>query len=142
MECRVAAWWHAKRTLQIALSGGGWILAELGGRWYPTLMKFLALLALTTLLCGCAWFHKRTPPPAPPPELVITGAPAAAIVFIDGAQQGPASEVNDKPQLLNVTAGEHLVEVRVGETAVYRENIYVRSGERRIVTVLSGTSRE
>lgn len=105
------------------------------------MMKFVALLALTTFLCGCAWFHKRTPPP-PQPELVITGAPAAATVFIDDVQQGPASQVNDKPQLLFVAAGEHKVEVRVGDTAVYRESIYVKSGERRVITVLSGSSRE
>jgi hypothetical protein len=105
-------------------------------------MKFLALLALTTLLYGCAWFHKKAPPAPPRPELVITGAPAAATVFIDGVQQGQASEVKGKPQLLYVTAGEHAVEVRVGDTAVYRENIYITGGERRVVTVLSGSSRE
>jgi hypothetical protein len=63
-------------------------------------------------------------------------------VFIDNVQQGPASQVNGKPQLLYVAAGEHAVEVRVGDTAVYRENLYIHGGERRVVTVLSGTSRE
>jgi hypothetical protein len=35
-----------------------------------------------------------------------------------------------------------VVEIHRGDTVVYRENIYVKNGEKRVVTVLSGSNRE
>ena len=104
-------------------------------------MKILMIMALT-LLSGCSWFHRKPPPPPVPPQLIVTGAPAGATVFIDGAQQGQAAELNDRPQLLSVPEGTHVVEIHRGDTVVYRENIYVKNGEKRVVTVLSGSNRE
>ena len=104
-------------------------------------MKIFILLTLM-VLSGCSWFHRRPPPPAVPPELIVTGAPAGSIVFIDGTQRGPAAELNDRPQSLTVAEGTHVVEVQRGERIVYRENIYVKNGEKRVVTILSGSNRE
>jgi hypothetical protein len=77
-----------------------------------------------------------------PPSLIVTGAPAGSALFIDGAQSGEIATLNDKPRVLTVAAGEHIVEVRMGSTVVYREQTYVGSGERRVIKVLSGSSRE
>ena len=77
-----------------------------------------------------------------PPELIVTGAPAGSALFIDGVQSGDTATLNDKPQVLTVAAGEHIVEVRMGSAVVYREQTYVGSGERRVIKVLSGSSRE
>ncbi|MGO9932007.1 MAG: hypothetical protein ACLPV8_09370 [Steroidobacteraceae bacterium] len=104
-------------------------------------MKIFILLTLM-VLSGCSWFHRGPPPPAVPPELIVTGAPAGSIVFIDGAPQGQAAELNDRPQPLTVAEGTHVVEVRRGDRIVYREDIYVKNGEKRVVTVLSGSSLE
>jgi hypothetical protein len=49
--------------------------------------------------------------------------------------------LNDHPQVLNVAAGAHKVEIHVGDTVVYREDTYVDLGERHVVRVLSGLSR-
>jgi hypothetical protein len=91
------------------------------------------------LLAGCGWFHRK--PPAPDPaELIVTGAPTGAILLIDGAPAGHAAQTDDRTQVLKVTPGTHLVEVKVGEFITYRENTYVTLGEKRVVRVLSGFS--
>lgn len=73
----------------------------------------------------------------PPAELVVTGAPAGALLFVDGAVAGQEVEAK-KPQSLPVTPGTHMLEVRVGDAVAYRENTYVAVGEKRLVQVLSG----
>ncbi|HEY0745405.1 MAG TPA: hypothetical protein VGD63_01790 [Steroidobacteraceae bacterium] len=98
---------------------------------------FLALLCLS----ACSWFH-RTKTPPDPPELVVTGAPVGSVVFVDGVQNGQIAELNGKPQVLNVASGEHVVEIRTGDTVVYREQTFVGAGEKRLVKVLSGTGRD
>jgi hypothetical protein len=104
-------------------------------------LKILVLLALACL-SACSWFHPRAKPPPESPALIVTGAPAGSALFIDGVQNGETATSNDKPQVLNVAAGEHIVEVRMGSTVVYREQTYVGSGERRVIKVLSGSSRQ
>ncbi len=118
----------------------GWYSDFTGELWEPRLKIFLFV---TTLAClsGCSWFHPRPQVPAPP-ELIVTGVPAGSIVFIDNVQNGQAAELSDKPQVLTVAAGEHIVEVRTGSAVVYREQTYVGSGEKRVIKVLSGSSRE
>jgi hypothetical protein len=74
-------------------------------------------------------------------EIIVTGAPAGSIVFIDGAQAGQAAVQNDRPQILNVAAGSHKVEIHVADAVVYREDTYVGPGEHRMVRVLSGLTR-
>ena len=76
-----------------------------------------------------------------PTEIIVTGAPAGSMVFVDGLQIGPATALNDQTQVLNVAAGAHKVEIHAGDTVVYREDTYVGLGEHRIVRVLSGLSR-
>lgn len=99
-------------------------------------MRVLIIAALLCL-CGCSWFHRK--PHAPlPAEFVVTGAPAGALLFVDGAATGQEVEAK-KPQILDVAPGTHLVEVKVGDTITYRENTYVAAGEKRLVQVLSGT---
>ena len=103
-------------------------------------MRFFVLVALACL-SACSWLgSRRTPSPAPT-ELVITGAPQGAVVFVDGMQAGAATVANDHPQVLKAAAGAHKVEIRLGDTVVYREDTYVGVGEQRIVSVLSGLGR-
>lgn len=93
-------------------------------------------------LSGCSWFHRKPPPPPEPPEFVVTGAPAGSIVFIDDVPTGQPAQLNDKPQVLDTTEGPHKIEVRVDGKVVYREDTFVRNGDKRVITVLSGSNRE
>lgn len=102
-------------------------------------MKTFLLLVLLSL-SGCSWFHRKAVPDAP--QLVVTGAPAGSDVFVDDVKNGQTAEVNGKPQVLTVTAGPHVVEIRTGSTVIYREQTYVGGGETRLIKVLSGTSRQ
>jgi hypothetical protein len=100
----------------------------------------VTLLIVLVCLSGCSVFHKKAPEPPDRPELIVTGAPAGSLLFIDGAQAGhPAA--NNRPQVLDVAPGTHTLEVRVGDTVAYRENTYVGPGDKRVITVLSGANR-
>ena len=94
------------------------------------------------MLSGCSWFHARTPPPPEKPRIIVTGAPAESVVFIDDAQQGEAAASNDQSEVLIVSEGIHKVEIRMGGRVVYREDVFVENGDKRVVTVLSGSNRE
>ncbi|MEA3159786.1 MAG: hypothetical protein QOD95_1334 [Gammaproteobacteria bacterium] len=103
-------------------------------------MKTFIILAVT-MLSACSWFHSKSRAPDPS-QFLVTRAPKGSNVFVDDVQQGQVAESNVKPQLLDTAPGEHKVEVRFGDNIVYRENVYINSGEKRVVTVLSGSNRE
>jgi len=103
------------------------------------LKTFLLLILLG--LSGCNWFHRAKPVPDSP-QLIVTGAPAGSEVFVDDVKKGQTAEVNGKPQVLTVAAGTHVVEIRSGSTVIYREQTYVGGSEKRLIKVLSGTSRQ
>ena len=104
-------------------------------------MRVFVLITLA-LLSACSWFGWHKKPPAPdPPEIIVTGAPVGALVFVDGVQTGQAAARNDQSQILNVAAGDHKVEIQLDGRTVYREDTYVGAGEHRVVMVLSGLTR-
>jgi hypothetical protein len=103
-------------------------------------MKYYLLLALL-LLSGCGWFHRKPPTPAPT-ELIVTGAPAGSLLYVDGAQVGQPAQAGKHAQVLRVAAGTHVLEVKVGDAIAYRENTYVALGDKRVITVLSGSQSE
>jgi hypothetical protein len=121
----------------------GFRSGRLGDRrkFWELRLKILFVIALMSL-SACSWFHGRPKGPGPLPELVVTGAPAGSAVFIDDVQSGPVAEKNGRPQVLNVPAGMHVVEVRAGSTVIYREQTYVSTGDNRVINVLSGIHRE
>jgi hypothetical protein len=99
------------------------------------------LLITVALLSACSWFGSKRHQIPDPAEIIVTGAPAGSIVFIDGLQAAAATAVNDHPQVLDVSAGTHKVEIQMGDAVVYREDTYVGQGEHRVVRVLSGLNR-
>ncbi len=101
-------------------------------------MRVFVLIALACL-SACGWWRKS--PQTEPTEIIVTGAPVGSFVFVDGVQSGHVAAHNDDSQILNVAAGDHKVEVHLGDKVVYREDTYVGRGEHRAVMVLSGSSR-
>ena len=104
-------------------------------------MKLFILIALVCL-SGCSWLHATKPSAPQPPELIVNGAPTGSALFIDGVQAGGPTESSKRTHDLVVTAGTHTIEVRMGDTTVYRENVYVGPSDKRVITVLSGVNRE
>lgn len=76
-----------------------------------------------------------------PPELVVTGIPPGALVYVDGVQTGDPQDKSYRSRVIDVTPGMHTVEVKMGDTVTYQETAYAGPGDRRTVTVLSGNSR-
>ena len=108
----------------------------------PRLRKSLLIVLLC--LSGCSWFHTswfhaKKPAVPKPPQLVVTGAPAGSALFVDGVQVRQATETGGHAQVVEVAAGTHTLEVRKGEAVTYRENLDIAAGEKRVITVLSGT---
>jgi hypothetical protein len=96
-----------------------------------------------TLAClsACSWFGSRKAQPLPvPTEIIVTGAPVGSIVLVDDVQIGQATANKDRSRTLDVAAGAHKVEIRMGDRVVYREDTYVGRGERSIVIVKSGST--
>lgn len=100
-------------------------------------MNKLFFLAVV-FLSGCSLLHGRKPLAPATPELVVTGAPLGSLIFVDGIQVGAATETNDQSREIDVSPGDHTVEIHMGTVVVYREQTYVDRGAKRAVTVLSG----
>ncbi len=105
--------------------------------WTPRLKT--SLLVILLCLSGCSWFHAKKAAAPEPPQLIVTGAPAGSMLFVDGVQVRQASEAVGHAQVLEVAAGTHILEVRKDDAVTYRENFDVEAGEKRVITVLSGT---
>ncbi len=103
-------------------------------------MRIFIVMALAGL-SACSFFTSRKAPASDPTEIIVTGAPAGSSVFVDGVPTGQAAVLNDHPQVLDVTAGAHKVEIHLGEKVVYQEDTFVEPGGHRTVRVLSGLNR-
>lgn len=87
-------------------------------------------------VAGCSWFGHKKPAGPPPSEYIVTGAPAEAVILLDGAPQGEPV-VKGKPHVMAAASGYHVVEVKMGDTVTYREQTYLAPGEHHFVQVLT-----
>lgn len=101
----------------------------------------LSVIVFAVLLSGCSWFHGRKPVAPPPAEFIVTGAPVGSLLFVDGVQAGEAKEAGHQSQVVQVAPGTHILEVKVGDAVVYREDSDIDVGKKRVITVLSGANR-
>lgn len=100
-----------------------------------------ALLVALVCLSGCSWFHRSKPPAPEPPELIVTGVAPGSLLLVDGVQVDQAAPGSSRSRVIDVAAGTHTVEVKMGDAVVYRESAYVGPGDKRVITVTSGNSR-
>ena len=103
-------------------------------------MKTLTLAVLVVLLSACALPQTTVKTGSAPPTLIVKGAPAGSILFVDGLAMGNAAQFDGNPKTLAVLEGTHQVEVRLGGTVVYQEKAFASSGESHTVTVTQGVS--
>src|SRR5262249_12018542 len=64
-----------------------------------TLRNVICVLAAVSLAACSWWGHKRRDPPNPT-EIIVNGAPADSVVFVDGSQAGQPA-VRGRPQMLD-----------------------------------------
>jgi len=101
--------------------------------------KLLPLLGIV-LLAACAMPQTSVRTGSVPPTLIVKGAPAGAILVVDGLAMGTASQFDGNPKTLAVLEGTHQVEVRLGSNVVYKEKAFVSSGESHTVKVTAGSA--
>lgn len=90
-----------------------------------------SLLALVFTLCSCMpTTTVRTVDDRP--TLAFKGAPAGAILYIDGLNMGPVAQYDGESMVLTVEPGTHTVKVTVNNTAIYEQRVFVESSLKTI----------
>jgi hypothetical protein len=104
-------------------------------------LRTLLVCTALALLSACALPETRVQTGSAQPGLVVKGAPAGSLLYVDGLLIGPAQQFNGSPKVLNVLEGVHQVEVRQGASVVYSERAFVSGGETHTVTVVGGSAQ-
>lgn len=92
-------------------------------------MKKIIVLFLALALTACALPTTQVNAGTARPTLTVLGAPAGAVLFIDGLQIGAAANYNGKPNTLLIEEGVHRVELRQGATVLMARQILASGGE-------------
>jgi len=66
------------------------------------------------------------------PTLAFKGAPADALLYIDGLNMGPVAQYNAEPNVLTIEPGTHTVRVTVNNEVIYEQRIFVESSLKTI----------
>ena len=70
------------------------------------------------------------------PAIGVAGAPAGAVVFVDGLEMGQASKFDGKRHVLLVESGTHLVEVKSADGQVlHSETLFLGSSTTKILKI-------
>src|SRR5260221_11862165 len=95
-----------------------------------------------TLAClsACSWFGSRKQELPDPTEIIVTGAPAGSLIFVDGLQAGQETAVSDHPQVLIVAAGVPKVGKNTWGKGGYSEGTSVGLRQHTVVTGLSAVT--
>lgn len=94
-----------------------------------------AALALPLLLLCCADPVTVTRVVDDRPRILLQGAPEGAVLFLDGRSMGSAAAYAGSPGVLLVEPGTHLLEVRLGETLLMSQKVFLGGGEQRTLVV-------
>ena len=91
-------------------------------------MRTLLAVSLLCLAAACAMPSTVVRTPDTRPSLAIEGAPAGAILFVDGVRVGEAILYDGQPNVLLVEPGTHTVTVKgVDGAQLLDQKIYVES---------------
>lgn len=92
-------------------------------------MKNLLALAVAACLTACAMPTTQVSTGAPRPTLIVQGAPADAILYVDGLAAGNAAQYNGVANSLLIEEGVHHVELRRGASVLMAQKIFASNGE-------------
>ena len=98
-------------------------------------MRTLLAVSLLSLAAACAMPSTVVRTPDTRPSLAVEGAPAGAILFVDGVRVGEAILYDGEPNVLLVEPGTHTVTVRAADgTELLEQKVFVES-ERKTLKV-------
>ena len=101
-------------------------------------MKAIIGPVLAATLAACVLPQTTIRTGSEQPSLSVRGAPAGAILYVDGLSVGDARQYDGNPSVLAVLEGVHQIEVRQGASVLLRQKVMLASGETRALTVLPG----
>lgn len=91
-------------------------------------MRRMLVLFLLLSAAACAMPSTVVRTPDTRPSLAVEGAPAGAILFIDGVTVGEANRLDGQPNVLLVEPGTHTVTVKGADGAeLLEQKIFVES---------------
>ncbi len=102
-----------------------------------TCTPLFLLLALGSL-AGCTYPKTEVSTVEERPSLAIHGAPANALLYVDGLAMGPATQYDGKEQVLLLEEGTHLIEIKQGRNILYSEKAFLGSGATKTITINPG----
>jgi hypothetical protein len=97
-------------------------------------MKNIIALFLALAVSACALPTTQVNAGTARPTLTVLGAPANAVLFIDGLQIGIAANYNGSPNNLLIEEGVHRVELRQGGNVLLAQKIFASGGENTKLT--------
>jgi len=96
-------------------------------------MRRLLFLLLILSAAACATPSTVVKTPDTRPALAIEGAPAGAILFLDGVRVGEANRYDGQPDILRVEPGTHTVTIKGADGAeLLVQKIFVESEQKTI----------
>ena len=104
-------------------------------------MKPLMPAVLCLVLSACALPQTTVRTGSAQPGLIVRGAPSGTYLYVDGLNMGPAPQFDGDPKVLAVLEGSHQVEIRLGSALVYKDKVFVSSGETHTISVLPGAEQ-
>jgi len=91
-------------------------------------MRRVLVLFLLLSMAACAMPSTVVQTPDTRPGLAIEGAPAGAILFLDGVRIGEANRYDGQPNILRVEPGTHTVTVKGADGAeLLEQKVFVES---------------
>jgi hypothetical protein len=98
-------------------------------------MKTSQALVLAFMLTGCSYPAVHAQAVDARPHLAIAGAPAEALLNVDGVALGAAADYAPDRRVLALDHGTHRVVVSVGGRVLFDNSIYFGNGTDRVVTL-------
>lgn len=92
----------------------------------------LMILVLVTALAGCSLPSTTVRSVDSRPSISIAGAPADALLLVDGVLVGKAARYDGEPNLLLVEPGTHRIVIQQGGAVLYDQHLFVDSETKRI----------
>lgn len=98
-------------------------------------MKYaLVSIVMMSLVIGCSYPTTQVRVTDERPTIAIQGAPANAVLYVDGLNMGLANTFNGS-QLLILEPGTHKIEIKSQEKTLLSEKVFLGEGTAKIFSV-------
>lgn len=101
-------------------------------------MKSALILGIALAVSACALPETKVQTGSPQPGLFVQGAPAGAVLYVDGLSMGAANQFDGNPKVLTVLEGVHVLEIRQGTTVIFHDKALFSNGETHPIKLLAG----